>query len=159
MKKILLTITIIASLVLTGLSLGFSKGSSEGPANAASEAGASVVHLTETEFKELVFNYDKNSEWKYEGSKPAIIDFYADWCAPCRQLSPVIEELAGKYSGKIIVYKVDTEKERDLAQKLGVTALPTLLFIPVNGKPQVAMGALPKATLEKSINEILLTVK
>jgi thioredoxin len=159
MKKILLTVIIVASLVLTGLSLGFSKGSSENTATAVAEADAAVIHLTEAKFKELVFNYDKNKEWKYEGNKPAIIDFYADWCAPCRQLSPVIAELAGKYSGKIIVYKVDTEKERDLAQKLGISALPTLLFIPVNGEPQVAMGALPKATLEKSINEVLLTGK
>ena len=104
----------------------------------------------------MVFNYELNKEWKYEGNKPAIIDFYADWCAPCRQLSPLVEEIAKEYSGKIDVFKVDTDKERNLAQKLGITGLPTLLFIPATGKPQITMGALPKESLVKAINEILL---
>lgn len=115
-----------------------------------------VVHLTNDMFKKLIFDYEVNKEWKYEGTKPAIIDFYADWCAPCRQLSPVIEELAKEYSGKIIVYKVDTEKETMLTQKLGITSLPTIIFIPAKGKPQAAMGALPKETLVKAINEVLM---
>lgn len=114
-----------------------------------------VIKLTNDTFKQLVFNYEKNKEWKYEGNKPAIIDFYADWCAPCRQLSPLVEELAKQYSGKIVVYKVDTEKEQGLAQTLGIQALPTLLFIPMDGKPQVTMGALPKESLEKAVNEVL----
>jgi thioredoxin len=116
----------------------------------------SVVQLSEDTFKKMVFNYDLNKEWKFEGNRPAIIDFYADWCAPCRQLSPLVEELAKEYSGKIDVFKVDTEKERILARKLGITGLPTLLFIPAKGKPQVTMGALPKESLVKAINEILL---
>ena len=115
-----------------------------------------VIHLTDDSFKKMVFNYEKNKDWKYEGSRPAIIDFYADWCGPCRQLSPVVEEIAKEYSGKIDIFKVDTEKERMLAQKLGITGLPTLLFIPAKGKPQVTMGVLPKESLVKAINEILL---
>jgi len=115
-----------------------------------------VVHLTNETFKKLVFNYEANKEWKYEGTKPAIIDFYADWCAPCRQLSPLVEEIAKEYAGKIVVYKVDTEKEKLLTQALGITSLPTLIFIPAKGKPQAAMGALPKETLVKAINEVLL---
>mgnify|MGYP003800628347 FL=1 len=119
-------------------------------------AAGSVIYLTDASFKKQVFNYETNKEWKYEGSLPAIIDFYADWCAPCRQLSPVVEELAREYSGKIIVYKVDTVKEDILARNLGITGLPTLLFIPAKGKPQVAVGALPKESLVQAINDVLM---
>jgi thioredoxin 1 len=118
--------------------------------------GNTVVQLTNETFKKMVFNYDKNKEWIFEGNKPAIIDFYADWCPPCRQLSPLVEEIAKEYSGRIDVYKVDTDKETTLAQALGITNLPTLLFIPAKGKPQVTMGAIPKDSLVKAINEILM---
>lgn len=121
----------------------------------ANQSNPDVIHLTNESFKQLVFNYEKNKEWKYEGKKPAIIDFYADWCAPCRQLSPLVEDLAKQYSGKIVVYKVDTEKEQTLTQTLGIQALPTLLFIPMDGKPQVTMGALPKESLVQAVNEVL----
>jgi thioredoxin len=114
-----------------------------------------VVVLTNDTFKKMIFNYDINKEWRYEGKNPAIIDFYADWCPPCRQLSPLVEEVAKEYAGKIDVYKVDTDKEKTLAQNLGITNLPTLLFIPAEGKPQITMGALPKESLIKAINEIL----
>jgi thioredoxin len=118
-------------------------------------SGTTVIHLSEADFRKLVFDYEKNKEWKYEGKVPAIVDFYADWCAPCRQLSPIVEELAKEYSGKIVVYKVDTEKERNLTRQIGISALPTLLFIPVTGKPQVSMGVLPKESLVKAVTEIL----
>lgn len=119
-------------------------------------AGTTVVQLTNETFKKMIFNYDLNKEWKYEGSKPAIIDFYADWCAPCRQLSPLVEEIAKEYAGKIIVYKVDTEKEKTLARNMGITGLPTLFFIPAKGDPRLSMGMLPKDNLVKAINEVLL---
>ncbi len=115
-----------------------------------------VVHLTAQDFKDKVFNYEKGSEWKYEGTLPAIIDFYADWCQPCKMVAPVLEELALKYAGKIVVYKVDTESEQELASVFGIQSIPTLLFVPKEGQPQAAMGALPKQTFEDVINDILL---
>jgi len=116
-----------------------------------------VIPLSNDGFKKMIFNFDLNKTWKYEGSKPVIIDFYADWCPPCRQLSPLVEEIAKEYEGKIIVYKVNTDKEKGLAQSLGISSLPTLLYIPVKGKPQVSLGYIPKETIIKTINEILVT--
>jgi thioredoxin 1 len=115
-----------------------------------------VVHLTTQEFKEKVFNYETSKEWKYAGTLPAIIDFYADWCGPCKIVAPILEDLAKEYQGKIMVYKVDTENEQELAAVFGIQSIPTLLFIPKEGQPQAAMGALPKQTFEKVINDILL---
>ncbi|HLP75253.1 MAG TPA: thioredoxin [Bacteroidales bacterium] len=115
-----------------------------------------VVHLTTQEFKDKVFNYEDSQEWKYSGTLPAIIDFYADWCGPCKMVAPVLEELAKEYSGQIVVYKVDTENEQELASVFGIQSIPTLLFIPKDGQPQAAMGALPKHTFEKVIKDVLL---
>jgi thioredoxin 1 len=115
-----------------------------------------VVHLTAKDFKEKVFDYENGKEWKYEGSLPAIVDFYADWCQPCKMIAPVLEELASEYSGKIMVYKVNTENEQELASVFGIRSIPTLLFVPKVGQPQSAMGALPKQTFEKLINDVLL---
>lgn len=115
-----------------------------------------VVHLTTTEFKEKVFNYEVNNEWKYEGNLPAIIDFYADWCAPCRMVAPILEGIAKDYAGKLVVYKVNTEDEQELAMAFGISSIPTLLFVPREGQPQAAMGALPRQTFDQAINEILL---
>jgi len=149
-KKILLSVLVS--------SMFFINCRSENPAVAVSKGdrASSVVILTNDSFKKLVFNYELNKEWKYEGDIPAIIDFYADWCAPCRQLSPLVEEIAKEYKGKIVVYKVDTEKEKALSQSMGITGLPTLLFIPAEGQPRLSMGALPKESLVKAVNEILL---
>jgi thioredoxin 1 len=115
-----------------------------------------VVHLTTQEFKDKVFNYEASKEWKYAGTLPAIIDFYADWCGPCKIVAPVLEDLAREYSGQIVVYKVDTENEQELAAVFGIQSIPTLLFIPRDGQPQAAMGALPKQTFKKVIEDVLL---
>jgi thioredoxin len=120
------------------------------------ENSGPVKILTTQGFKDKVFNYSANKEWKYEGNLPAIIDFYADWCGPCRTLSPRVEEIAKQYDGKILVYKVNVDNERELAQFLGIQSIPTLLFIPVNGQPRATMGAIPKETLQKAVNDILL---
>jgi len=145
-------------LLIIMLSLVFSECKADKPIGEPGSAKSDnpVVQMTNETFKKMVFNYEVNKEWKFEGTKPAIIDFYADWCPPCRQLSPIVEEIAREYAGRIDVYKVDTDKETALAQAIGITNLPTLLFIPAKGKPQTALGAIPKESLVKAINEILL---
>ncbi|MFA6401907.1 MAG: thioredoxin domain-containing protein [Salinivirgaceae bacterium] len=145
-------------VTLLGIILLTSSSQAGNPVKAESNNAKSgmVITLTNETFKSVVFNYEKNKEWKYEGELPAIIDFYADWCGPCRQLSPRLEEIAKEDAGKIIIYKVNTDVEKVLSQTLGITSLPTLLFIPAKGKPQVSMGALPKETLVKAVNEVLL---
>ena len=115
-----------------------------------------TVHLTTEDFKEKIFNYETTKEWKYEGTLPAIVDFYADWCQPCKMVAPVLEDLAREYAGQIMVYKVNTEEEQELASVFGIQSIPTLLFIPKEGQPQAAMGALPKQTFEKVIKDVLL---
>lgn len=114
-----------------------------------------LEHLTQDTFKEKVFNFENNKEWKYEGKIPAIIDFYADWCGPCKTIAPVLEELKTEYGDKLEIYKVDTEAERELAGMFGVQSIPSLLFIPMEGQPQMAMGALPKDTFKKAIVDVL----
>ena len=115
-----------------------------------------VVHLTTQEFKDKVFNYETEKEWKYQGTLPAIVDFYADWCAPCKMVAPVLEELAREYAGQLLIYKVNTEDEQELASVFGIRSIPTILFIPKDGQPQAAMGALPKETFEKAIKDLLI---
>ena len=114
-----------------------------------------IEHLTVETFKNKVFNFEANKEWKFEGSLPALIDFFADWCGPCKTVAPILEELATEYSGKVQIYKVDTEQERELAGLFGIQSIPSLLFIPKDGQPQMAMGALPKDTFRKAIKDVL----
>jgi thioredoxin len=111
-------------------------------------------HLTKESFQKKVFNYEQNKEWKYEGTLPCIIDFYADWCGPCKMVAPIIEELSKEYEGKLNVYKVDTEAEQELASVFGIRSIPSLLFVPLEGQPQMAMGALPKEAFEKAFKDI-----
>ncbi|NJO88023.1 MAG: thioredoxin [Chloroflexia bacterium] len=115
-----------------------------------------VVHLTTQEFKDKVFNYEVNKEWKYLGNKPAIIDFYADWCRPCKMVAPILDDLAKEYENDIVIYKVDTEAEQELAAVFGIRSIPSILFIPVEGQPQMAQGALPKESFKDAIRDILL---
>ena len=115
-----------------------------------------VVHITKADFLKKVYDFEKNpDEWKYLGSQPAIVDFYADWCGPCRQLSPVLDELAKEYSGKLTIYKVNVDNERGLASFFGIRSIPTLLFIPMKGKPQRSLGALSKTELKGIIKDVL----
>lgn len=116
-----------------------------------------IVHLTKADFLKKVVDYETNSkEWKYLGDKPCIIDFYATWCGPCKRLAPVLEELAQEYGTEIYIYKIDTDKERELATAFAIQSIPTLLFCPMNEDPQVARGAMSKEELKKIIDEVLL---
>lgn len=116
-----------------------------------------TIELTKEEFLNKVANYKESpNEWKYLGDKPAIIDFYASWCGPCKMLSPILDEIAGEYKDSIIVYKVNTEKEQELAAVFGIKSIPTLLFIPLNETPQMTQGAMGKADLKKIIDKVLL---
>ena len=116
---------------------------------------AIVEPLTKDSFLEKVFNYEQNKEWKFEGKLPCIIDFYADWCGPCKMVEPILQELAQEYQGKLNIYRVDTEAQQELAAAFGIQSIPSILFVPLNDKPQMAMGALPKGTLKKAIKEVL----
>ena len=118
-----------------------------------------VEHLTKESFQEKVFNFETHKEWKFEGARPAIIDFYADWCGPCKTIAPILEELSNEYDGKIDIYKVDTEAEQELAAVFGIRSIPSILFCPAEGQPQMAMGALPKDTFKQAINDVLLGQK
>jgi thioredoxin len=114
-----------------------------------------LEHLTKESFKEKVFNFELNKDWKYEGKTPCMIDFYADWCGPCKMVAPVLEELQKEYGENLVIYKVNTEDERELSAMFGIQSIPSLLFVPVEGQPQMAMGALPKSTFEKAIADVL----
>lgn len=115
--------------------------------------------LTKETFKEKVFNWEVNKEWKYEGSVPCVIDFYADWCGPCKMVAPVLEELQKEFGDKLVIYKVDTEEQQELAGMFGIQSIPSFLFVPVEGQPQMAMGALPKQTFEKAFSDVLKVEK
>lgn len=115
-----------------------------------------MEHLTKETFLSKVFNYEQNKEWKFEGELPCLIDFYADWCQPCKMVAPILAELAEEYKGKINIYKIDTEAETELAGAFGIRSIPSLLFCPAEGQPQMAMGALPKESLIKAIKDVLL---
>ena len=113
-------------------------------------------HLTKQTFLEKVFNYEQNKEWKFEGDLPCLIDFYEDWCGPCKMVAPIMEELAKEYDGKVNFYKIDTDAEQELAAAFGIQSIPSLLFIPKEGQPQMAVGALPENTIKQVIDEQLL---
>jgi thioredoxin len=115
-----------------------------------------MEHLTKETFNQKVFNYEQNKEWKFEGDLPCLIDFYADWCGPCKTVAPILEELSEEYKGKINIYKVNTEAEQELSAAFGIRSIPSLLFCPKEGQPQMAMGALPKDTFRQVIEEVLL---
>jgi len=116
-------------------------------------------NLTVETFKEKVFDYTKDQEWNFKGDKPCIIDFWAEWCQPCKMIAPVIDELSEEYEGKVNFYKVDTEAQQELAAVFGIRSIPSLLFCPKNDAPQMALGAIPKETFYKAIKEVLKVEK
>lgn len=119
-----------------------------------------TIQLTKSEFLNKVANYEANpSEWKFLGDKPALIDFYATWCGPCKMLAPVLDELAEEYDGKVDIYKVNVDQEEELASVFGIRSVPSLLFVSMSGTPQMAQGAMPKHSLKEAINNVLLSGK
>jgi thioredoxin len=112
-------------------------------------------HLTKETFKEKVFNYEEKKEWEYAGDLPCMIDFYADWCMPCKMIAPVLDEISEEYKDKLHVYKINTEQEQELAAAFGIQSIPSLLFVPAEGQPQMAQGALPKESLEQAMKDVL----
>ncbi len=113
-----------------------------------------IEFLTKETFKEKVFDFEKNKDWKFEGELPCIIDFYADWCGPCKMVAPILEELATEYDGKLDIYKVDTEDQRELSAMFGIQSIPSLLFVPKDGQPQMAQGALPKESFKQAFKDV-----
>lgn len=132
----------------------------ENNSNSKTESKMKTIHLTKAEFLTKVANYEANpQEWKYLGDRPAIIDFYADWCGPCKSIAPVLEELAAEYDGQIYIYKINTETEQELASVFGIRSIPSLLFVPMNEAPQMAQGAMPKSAFKEAIETVLLKKK
>jgi thioredoxin len=114
-------------------------------------------HLTKKTFLEKVFDYEKNKEWKFEGELPAVVDFWAPWCGPCKIVGPIIDELSEEYKGKVNFYKVNTDEEQELGAVFGIRSIPSLLFIPKDGQPKLAVGALPKESFKSTIDKELLS--
>ena len=154
MKKLVLILAL-------GITLAFSANSfaqtSNSDKKSKKESTVKTIELTYDEFVKRVSDIKNNpTKWNYLGDKPAIVDFYANWCGPCKKIAPILEELATKYEGEIYVYKVNTDKEPGLSAAFGIRSLPSLLFIPMKGEPQMTQGALPKASLESVIANVLL---
>lgn len=118
-----------------------------------------VVYITTEQFRERVFDYKNEKDWKYKGKKPCVIDFYTTWCGPCKRLAPIMEEMSQKYCDQVKFYKADTERERELAYVFGINSIPQVLYVPVEGKPMLLKGLYPKEEIEKIIDEFLLEKK
>ena len=147
MKKLLITAFAL---------LAFAAGS-QAQTNNKNAKNMKTIALTKADFLKKVADYEKNpEEWIYLGDKPAIIDFYASWCGPCKMVAPILEELAAEYDGQIYVYKVNTEQEQELAALFNIRSIPSFLFIPMNDKPQMAMGAMSKSSFKEAIDGVLL---
>lgn len=113
------------------------------------------VKLSTDEFKKKVFDFEANQTWKFEGDLPCIVDFYADWCGPCKMVSPILDAIGEEYKGKVNVYKINTDEEQELAGAFGIQSIPSLLFIPKSGDPRMTMGALPKAQILKAMKDVM----
>lgn len=137
----------------------FASTDSNAETSAKEKANHKIEHLTKATFIEKVFDYENSEEWQFKGDKPCIIDFYADWCAPCKMIAPILEDLAKEYDGEIVIYKINTEEQQELASAFGIRSIPSLLFCPKEGQPQMAQGALPKEQFKKAIEDVLKVKK
>jgi len=115
-----------------------------------------VRYITTEQFRERIFDYTKEKDWSYKGEKPCVIDFYTTWCGPCKRLAPIMEEMSQQYCDRVVFYKADTERERELAYVFGISSIPQVLYIPAEGKPMLLKGLYPKEEIVKIIDEFLL---
>ncbi len=154
MKKIFVLVFVLSSMVF----LSCSNSENKKGGDAAKEIKIGVVNQLSTDmFKKLVYDYPKNpNEWVYVGKQPCIIDFYADWCRPCKMVAPIMEELAAEYKGKVVFYKINTDEEKELAQAFNIQSIPAILYVPVTGKPQMAVGLSGKEAYIQQIQTLLL---
>lgn len=160
MNRILITLLTVITVVASCNAHTKDNASANEVAKSTKEIKVKTISLTKAEFLSKVANFEKNpNEWKYLGDKPAIVDFYATWCGPCKTIAPILNELAAEYGNEIYIYKVDTDKEKELASVFGIRSLPSLLFIPMEGMPQMTQGAMPKTELKKVIDTVLLKEK
>lgn len=153
MKKVLVMVALVMVSVIV---YAFNDKAETNQSKKEAIGNGKVVVMNKEMFLKDVFDYEKSKKWKYKGDKPAIIDLYADWCGPCRQTAPIMKELAKEYAGKIIIYKVNVDKQKELAVLFNATSIPLFVFIPMNGDPQLFRGAADKATYKKAIDDFLL---
>lgn len=150
MKKIAFLVLFVSALTLNACS------SNAGESNNTNVSEGKVVMLTSDSFKKLVWDYQKNpKEWVFAGDQPVIIDFYADWCRPCKMVAPIMDQLATEYQGKVRIYKVNTDQQRELAGLFNISSIPAVLFVPVSGKPQMSVGAMQKEGYVDAIKTVL----
>jgi len=148
--------TLITSLLLLALVASCKNEKKESSINSKTTNKMSTIHLNKEQFLVKVMNFEKNpKESKYLGDKPCIIDFYADWCGPCKAVAPILEDLAKEYEGKIYIYKVNVDEQPELANAYGIQSIPAIYFCPMHGEPQMTMGALPKTTIKQIISDVL----
>lgn len=159
MKKIITIAILVCTSVLTYACTDGAKQQKQETTSTAKSDGGEVIVMNKAMFIKDVFDYEKSQEWTYKGSKPAIIDLYADWCGPCRMTAPIMKELAKEYADKIVIYKVNVDNEKELAALFNATSIPLFVFIPMKGEPQLFRGAADKATYKKTIDEFLLKTK
>ena len=153
MKKVLLMVALVMVSVIV---YAFNDREENNQGKKEVTGNGEVIVMDKAMFIKDVFDFEKSKEWKYKGTKPAIIDLYSDWCGPCRQTAPIMKELAKEYAGKIVIYKVNVDKQKELAALFNATSIPLFVFIPMKGEPQLFRGAADKATYKKAIDEFLL---
>ncbi len=158
MKQFILSFLLIAGISITACTQsGTTDTKNLSATGTTASTEGKVIQMDKAMFLEKVFNFEASPDkWVYSGDKPCIIDFYADWCGPCKKVAPIMSELAEQYKDQIVIYKVNTDREKELAGMFNIRSIPSILYCPVEGSPTMTMGALPKTEFEKMVKEILL---
>ncbi len=159
MRNILLTLSVFIALTGCAQTKTSEQGKATQPAAVEKKATVKATELTTDQFCKKILDIKTAKTWEYKGTKPAIIDFHAPWCGPCRKMGPIFDKLANEYAGQVEFYKVNIDNEQQLAQYFGISSIPALLFIPAEGEPQGAMGLIPEENLKQAIDSLLLKKK